>query len=153
VFNTTKRSSLFFTIVAGPNEVGKSSLIEALRFLFRFPDKSSHRDIEAVRPVHADESPAVELEVELGELTIHYAKRFKKAGRSGETTLRIEVPGRNPEQLTSRDAHDRAETLLAQDIDVPLWEALRIEQGTGISQAELPGQAQPTGGTGCRRGY
>lgn len=125
------------TIVAGPNEVGKSSLIEALRFLFRFPDNSSHRDIEAVRPVHADESPAVELEAELGELRIQYAKRFKKAGRSGETTLRIEVDGRNPEQLTGRDAHDRAEALLGEDIDVALWEALQVEQGTGISQASL----------------
>lgn len=125
------------TIVAGPNEVGKSSLIEGLRFLFRFPDSSSHGDIKVVQPVHADEAPTVELEAELGERTIYYTKRFKKTGRSGETTLRIETPGRNPEQLTGRDAHDRAGALLAENIDVPLWEALQVEQGTGISQASL----------------
>lgn len=128
------------TIVAGPNEVGKSSLIEALRFLFRFPDSSSHGDIKAVQPVHADESPTVELDAELGDQTIRYTKRFKKAGRSGETTLRIEAPGRNAEQLTGRDAHDRAEALLGEDIDVALWEALQLEQGTGISQASLQGK-------------
>jgi DNA repair exonuclease SbcCD ATPase subunit len=125
------------TIVAGPNEIGKTSLIEALRFLFRFPDSSSHRDIESVRPVHADEAPRVALDAELGDCTIHYAKRFKKTGRAGETTLRIEVPGRNPEQLTGRDAHDRAETLLANDIDVALWEALQVEQGGGVGQVDL----------------
>jgi DNA repair exonuclease SbcCD ATPase subunit len=125
------------TIVAGPNEVGKSSLFEALRFLFRFPDNSAHRDIEAVRPVHVDQAPAVELEADLGEVSIRYAKRFKKAGRAGETTLRVEAPGRNPESLTGREAHDRAEALLAGDIDVDLWEALQVEQGTGISQASL----------------
>lgn len=125
------------TIIAGPNEVGKSSLFEALRFLFRFPDSSSHRDIDSVRPVHVDQAPAVELEADLGDRTILYAKRFKKAGRAGETTLRIEAPGRNPERLTGREAHDRAEALLAADIDVDLWEALQVEQGTGIRQASL----------------
>lgn len=125
------------TIIAGPNEVGKSSLFEALRFLFRFPDSSSHRDIDSVRPVHVDQAPAVALEADLGDQSIHYAKRFKKAGRAGETTLRIEVPGRNPESLTGREAHDRAEALLAGNIDVDLWEALQVEQGTGIRQASL----------------
>lgn len=125
------------TIVAGPNEAGKSSLIEALRFLFRYPDSSSHRDIEAVRPVHADEAPAVELEAQLGERTIHYAKRFRKAGRAGQTRLQITTPGRNAEQLTGRDAHDRAASMLGEDIDVALWEALQVEQGTGIRQASL----------------
>lgn len=125
------------TIVAGPNEAGKSSLFEALRFLFRFPDSSTHRDIEAVRPVHVDQAPTVELEADLGDVSIRYAKRFRKAGRTGETTLRVDAPGRNPENLTGREAHDRAEALLAADIDVDLWEALQVEQGTGIRQASL----------------
>lgn len=125
------------TIVAGPNETGKSSLLEALRCLFRYPDDSGHRDIKAVRPVHVDAAPAVTLEADLGEVRIVYAKRYRKPGRSGETTLRISAPGRNDRTLTGREAHDRADALLGEDIDRDLWEALQIEQGSGVAQARL----------------
>jgi len=54
------------TIVEGPNEVGKSSIAEALDLLFRFKDSSKHRDIKATIPVHRDESPLVEFEIESG---------------------------------------------------------------------------------------
>jgi recombinational DNA repair ATPase RecF len=125
------------TIVAGPNETGKSSLIEALLCLFRYPDDSRHRELEAVRPVHVDAAPSVRLEAELGELRIDYEKHYGKAAKSRSTRLRISAPGRNEQTLTGRDAHDRAEALLGEHIDRELWQALQIEQGTGIAQAKL----------------
>ena len=52
------------TIVEGPNEVGKSSIAEALDLLFRFKDSSKHSAVKATFPVDRDESPEVEFEIE-----------------------------------------------------------------------------------------
>jgi hypothetical protein len=125
------------TLITGPNEAGKSSLIEALRCLFRYPADSGHRDIKAVWPVHVDEAPEVTLEAELGATRMVFAKRFRKPGRNGKTTLRLSTPGRNDRILTGREAHDQALQLLREHIDTDLWEALQIEQGKGVAQAAL----------------
>jgi recombinational DNA repair ATPase RecF len=125
------------TIVAGANEVGKSSLIEALRCLFRYPDDSNHRDIKAVRPLAADAAPEVRLEAELGAARLVYSKRYRKPGRAGETMLRFTPPDGGEIHLTGRDAHDRAEKLLGEHLDVDLWQALQVEQGRAIAQATL----------------
>ncbi len=50
-----KFGSVGITLVQGPNEVGKTSLGEAIGLLFEYPDSSKHRIIEAIRPIHRDE--------------------------------------------------------------------------------------------------
>ncbi len=47
------------TILEGPNEIGKSSLAEAVRLLFEYKDSSRHRDVQATAPVHRDAGPEV----------------------------------------------------------------------------------------------
>jgi predicted ATP-dependent endonuclease of OLD family len=37
-------------VVCGPNEIGKSSMLEALDLLLAFRDRSTHRDVKAVKP-------------------------------------------------------------------------------------------------------
>ena len=66
------------TIVQGPNEVGKTSLGEAIGLLFEFPDSSKHRTVEAIRPVHRDEGPEIELQAESGPYAFTYFKRYHK---------------------------------------------------------------------------
>jgi AAA15 family ATPase/GTPase len=41
-------------VVSGPNEVGKSSMIEALDLLLESKDRSSKKDVKEVKPTHAD---------------------------------------------------------------------------------------------------
>lgn len=120
------------TILEGPNEIGKSSLAEALRLIFEFPDSSSHRDVQAVVPVHRDAGPLIEIEVETGPYCMVYRKRFRKRP---ETQLSITQP--RSQNLTGRAAHDRAQQILAETVDVDLWKALQIQQGSEITQAHL----------------
>ena len=123
------------TIVEGPNEAGKTSLSEAIRLLFEHPGSSKHREIKAIKPVARDVGSEIELEVESGPYVFTYFKRFNK---KPETSLTITSP--KPENHTGREAHERAEEILRETIDVALWKALCIEQGEAVRQADLSRQ-------------
>lgn len=123
------------TLVRGPNEAGKTSLGEAIRLLFDYHDNSKHRDVIAIKPVHRDVGPEIELEAESGSYRFTYLKRFFK---KPETRLIIVRP--KPENYIGRQAHERAEAILRETLDVDLWKALSIRQGTEINQPILAGQ-------------
>ena len=127
-----KFSSLGITLVQGPNEVGKTSLGESIRLLFDYPDSSKNRNVEAIRPVHRDEGPEIELEAESGPYTFTYFKRFYK---KPQTRLTITRP--KHENYTGREAHERAEAILRETLDIDLWKALAIQQGDMIHQPDL----------------
>ncbi|MBM3118984.1 MAG: hypothetical protein FJ006_05440 [Chloroflexi bacterium] len=123
------------TLVRGPNEIGKTSLGEAIWILFGYPDSSKHSDVMAIRPVHRDEGTEIELEADSGPYQFTYFKRyFKKT----ETRLTITKP--KAESLTGRQAHERAEAILRETLDINLWKALSIRQGAEIKQPKLTGQ-------------
>ena len=119
-------------IVEGPNEAGKTSLGEALWLIFEYPDSSTHRSVTSTYPVHRDEGPEIDIELESGGYELHYHKRYK---RRPETTLQVRRP--HPESLTGREAHARALSILDETIDVALWRALQLQQGIAIEQADL----------------
>ena len=123
------------TIVEGPNEAGKTSLSEAIRILFDYLDSSRHSDVKAIKPVTRDVGPEIELEAESGPYVFTYFKRFHK---KTETTLKVISP--KPENHTGREAHERAEEILCETIDMDLWKALCIQQGEAVRQADLSKQ-------------
>lgn len=123
------------TLVQGPNEAGKTSLSEAIGILFEHPDNASNKHVKAIRPVHRDAGPEIELEAESGPYKFTYFKRFYK---KPETTLTISAPA--PESHTGREAHDRAKEILGETLDVDLWKALMIRQGDAIAQPNLANQ-------------
>ena len=124
------------TLVQGPNEAGKTSLGEAIGLLFDYLDSSKKQCIEAIKPVHRDEGPEIELQAESGPYAFTYTKRFLK---KPETKLTITKP--KPENYTGREAHERAEAILHETIDYDLWRALIIQQGNIIEQPDLAKQA------------
>lgn len=123
------------TLIQGPNEAGKTSLGESIGLLFEYPDNSKHKAVKAINPVHRDAGPEIELEAESGPYRFTYFKRYHK---KPETRLTVTQP--NPENLTGREAHDRAEEILSQTLDIDLWKALIVRQDGEISQPDLSGQ-------------
>jgi len=136
------------TIVQGPNEVGKSSIADAIDMLINDPDSSSRARVKGAQPVGRDVGPRVEMEFETGPYRLVYAKQWV---RGVATELAIREPA--PEQLTGRAAHDRVEAILAETLDTTLFAALRQQQGVALDQADLGDSAslgraldQATGG-------
>lgn len=123
------------TVIEGENEAGKSSLVEAAYLLFDALDSSKGKHVVALKPVHRDVGPEVELEAEAGPYRFTYRKRFLK---QPETVLVVHAP--TPENHTGREAHARAQAILAETVDIPLWKALRLQQGVALDQADLSEQ-------------
>ena len=120
------------TLIEGPNEVGKSSLAEALDVLLDFPHDSTHRRLEAVRPVHRSVGTEVEAEFTTGPYHLIY---FKRWFHRPETRLQIVTPA--PESLTARTAHDRVRAILDETLDWSLYRALRFVQGERVQQGDV----------------
>lgn len=123
------------TIVEGPNEIGKSSLAEAIDRLLEDMDSTGRKRVAAIKPVGRDVGPEVAIELETGPYRFRYRKRFL---RNPTTELDILQP--KPEHHTGREAHERVLSILAETVDDALWKALRIQQGGEVGQADLLAQ-------------
>ncbi|PLW82486.1 hypothetical protein CWI75_12095 [Kineobactrum sediminis] len=132
VSETSIRFAEGVTLIEGDNEIGKSSLVEALRMLFREQDSSKKKGVKAVQPVGTDVGSFVEAEVRCGEYHFIYSKTYNK---KTATELRILEPVQ--EQLVGGDAHNRAWGILEGAIDIALWDALLVEQGKEIGGVKL----------------
>ena len=133
-------------VVEGPNEAGKSSLMEAIDLLFEYKDSSSHRRVLEAHPIGRDEAPYVELEMSSGPYRFVYAKRWARRGgagsrgRRGETTLHVLEPAE--QHYAGADAAAKAAQILDETLDRPLWDALRLMQATSLTPVPLSGSAE-----------
>lgn len=121
-------------VVSGANEIGKSSMIEALDLLLDAKDRSSKKEVKQVKPTHVDEGAEVTAEISTGPYRFTYFKRFHKRP---VTELTVTAPAR--EQWTGDEAHDRVLAILAETVDVRLWEAQRVLQASATSPVDLSG--------------
>lgn len=122
------------TVVQGPNEVGKTSLAEALNLIREKKSDSADKAVLAVRPTHRDAAPFVEIEVETGPYEFVYRKQWGR-GKSGLTELTVTAP--KPESLSGVEAHERVEQIFAETLDDQLWAAMRQAQGESLLQPLL----------------
>ncbi|MEB3033851.1 AAA family ATPase [[Mycobacterium] nativiensis] len=121
-------------VVSGANEIGKSSMIEALDLLLESKDRSAKKDVKQVKPTHADVGAEVTAEISTGPYRFVYHKRFHKAPETGLTVL---APRR--EQLTGDEAHERVRAMLAETMDTGLWQAQRVLQAASTAAVDLSG--------------
>lgn len=119
-------------VVCGANEVGKTSMIEALDLLLESKDRSTKKEVKQVKPTHADVGSEVLAEISTGPYRFVYRKRFHK---KCETELTILAPRR--EQLTGDEAHDRVLAMLGETVDTGLWHAQRVLQSGSTVAVDL----------------
>lgn len=123
------------TLIHGPNESGKSTLMTALDVLFDHRDDSRKEEVKRTKNVSRDVGAEVEADIEIGAYLFTYFKRFHN---NQETTLKIEAP--IPENLSGREAHERVQQILESSVDTGLWQALRILQGGNLQMPTLHDQ-------------
>lgn len=125
-------------VIEGPNEVGKTTLLEAFDLLLdpRAKATSQSRPVRALKPLDRDAGPRVEAEFTLGEHRVRFAKQWL---RGASTELEILRPVR--EQHTGEQAQQRMDAILAQSLDRPLWDALRFTQAGELGQMSLTDSA------------
>ncbi|CDO05543.1 hypothetical protein C1S82_25665 [Mycolicibacterium cosmeticum] len=121
-------------VISGANEIGKSSMIEALDLLLMAKDRSAKKEVKAVKPTHADVGSEVIAEISTGPYRFVYRKRFHKRA---ETELTVLAPRR--EQLTGDEAHERVLAMLDETVDTALWQAQRVLQATATAPVDLSG--------------
>lgn len=119
-------------VVSGANEIGKTSMIEALDLLIESKDRSTKKDVKQVKPTFADVGSEIEAEISCGAFRFVYRKRFHKRA---ETHLTVIEPRR--EQLSGDEAHQRVLDMLNQSIDMNLWKAQRVLQSAGAGVLDL----------------
>jgi hypothetical protein len=121
-------------VVSGANEVGKSSMVEALDLLLESKDRSSKKEVKQVKPTHADVGSEITAEISAGRYRFVYHKRFHK---KPETQLTVLEPRR--EQRSGDEAHDRVQAMLAETVDTELWHAQRVLQSASTDAVNLSG--------------
>ena len=121
-------------VVCGANEVGKSSMIEALDLLLESKDRSTKKDVKQVKPTDADVGSEVTAEISTGPYRFVYRKRFHK---QCETQLTMLAPRRG--HLTGDEAHERVRAMLAETVDIELWRAQRVLQAASTAAVDLSG--------------
>ncbi len=121
-------------VVSGANEIGKSSMIEALDLLLESKDRSTKKEVKQVKPTNADVGSEVTAEISTGPYRFVYRKRFHK---KCETQLTVLEPRR--EQHSGDEAHDRVQAMLAETVDTELWHAQRVLQSAATAAVDLSG--------------
>jgi len=121
-------------VVSGANEIGKSSMIEALDLLLESKDRSTKKEVKQVKPTNADVGSEVTAEISTGPYRFIYRKRFNK---KCETQLTVLEPRR--EAHSGDEAHDRVQAMLAETVDTELWHAQRVLQSASTAAVDLSG--------------
>ncbi|WP_291080539.1 AAA family ATPase [Dietzia sp. UBA5065] len=121
-------------LIEGPNESGKTSLMDALEMLLEHKASSSRAEIKAASPVGRDVPVVVEAEFTVDGERMRYRKEFVRGKRTS-----LEFTGSAKAALTGDDAHDYVRDLLDRRVDRSLWKALRVAQDDPIGQVDAGG--------------
>ncbi|VEH08946.1 AAA family ATPase [Corynebacterium kutscheri] len=116
-------------LIEGDNETGKSTLLEALSFLFdqRYSFSSKGKAIKNIQPRGKDVAPIVSMHAQVGEYELIMKKQWLK-----QTKAELKILQPTVEALTGKDAEARFEEIISAHIDSDLRDALFVVQG-GLS--------------------
>ncbi|WP_099297318.1 AAA family ATPase [Corynebacterium dentalis] len=117
------------SVIYGPNEAGKTTLLKAFETLLRdIKVGSSAKAVQWMYPRQADVSPEISAEMTVGDYELRVTKMYKQ--RAGQATLQVSAP--QVENLTGRQAEERLQEILSEGMDRTLRDALTIRQGESL---------------------
>jgi hypothetical protein len=125
-YNEVRFAPVGVTILEGPNEIGKTSLIRALDLLFDELHSSAKERVRDAQALGDTSGPEVDADIEAGPYRFTYWKRWLR-GSGARLTVHEPIA----EELQDRQAHEKVMTILEETTDLALWRALRIQQGAG----------------------
>lgn len=120
-------------VISGANEIGKTSLVEALQAVLELKHGANTERTRSFKPEGSDESPSVEVELTLEPHRLVLAKTWFKGGG---TTLDFLDGPRRGERVVGDRAFDEFNSLWGSR-DQVLWNALQLLQATGLDQQKL----------------
>ena len=131
-------------VVVGPNEMGKSTLLDALRAVLFEKYSSKAAPVRALQNHRNQAAPVVALEFELEDGLYRIAKRFVK-----DPYARLSCP--DGRELQSDEAEETLRKILgfdepgqkgAKPETLGMWNVLWVQQGHSFGALDLPGSAQ-----------
>ena len=122
-------------VATGPNEVGKTSMVEALDLVLGTKYKASSRaqEVRQAQRYGTSLPVVVEAEMTIGEHRFAHRKSFLK---DKESWLRFISGPRAGQIVTGDEAVETMETLLV-GADMTLWNALRLMKASSLSPLRL----------------
>lgn len=123
------------TLLEGRNEIGKSSLVQALVTLFNQPANRRRSTLEHLIPKDGSGTPVISLEAESGEYRFIYSKSYVE-----NKTTKLTVVRPDESHYEGNEAQERLEKILNGTMDRTLWEALMLKQGMAVGLADVEAQ-------------
>lgn len=123
-------------VIGGPNEAGKSTLVEAISFVLTEKHTAGSKKIKALKPVGRDVAPEVTLEATVGPYRFRIHKRWLK-----KRVSELQVFSPRPGQWTGAEADDELDRILSEHLDRALLDALFVrqdDQHEGIAAVGIP---------------
>lgn len=123
-------------VIHGCNEAGKSTIVDAIDLVLRERHSAGGKKIKVFAPAGKDVGPEVTLSATVGETRFTIHKRWLK---SKLAELTIHEP--RHQQFTGREADDRLQQILRDNMDTDLAKVLFLRQGElepGIAAAGIP---------------
>ena len=136
------------TIIRGPNETGKSTILNVLDVFFdpKVKYTSASKEVKRLRPQGRDASPEVTVQFTLGPYRASMTRVYSNK-KDGKCELTIESPKRR--QLSGDEAEDWLSDATSEHLDSDLQKALTAKQGVGLTALEDVGDIRPlTSGLG-----
>lgn len=122
-------------VIAGDNEMGKSTIAEAIHVALTYKATSGARQVKALRPNDRDAYPEITMDMTLGELRFTLRKVFAGGTKTTATEITVTEPSRK--SYTGEDAQKWLDELTREEGTRELWDAFVAKQGTEQAALKL----------------
>ncbi|WP_295624903.1 AAA family ATPase [uncultured Corynebacterium sp.] len=129
-------------VIAGDNEMGKSTIAEAIHVALTWPTSADRKETRALQPNNRDAFPDITLDLTLGGTRFTLRKVFAGGRKASSTEITVTEPSFM--QLTGAKAQAWLDDLTRGEGTRDLWNAFVARQGTEQKALRMGAYAQVT---------